>query len=452
MRVALLLLLATTVAPDLHAQVPPDHWVVSVLRPPTGGAQGGLFVVDPAVTTTTQPQPQSTAMGFANCVVANENGLLWYATAGWATQSPMEVFVVTMDQNTVSGEVRLTSGPVAPATVGRGIHGLALLAGRVWFVASDGVVGSLDPTSPGQTPTFLPAVPLAGAQDSNAITTDGRQLFVTHFDDGASASANVWVIDPAANTPQWRPVIDTRGPIGPGGVRPARISDIALGPDASLLTAEFDGFVRISNTGTGTTVPFAPRIPSGLNGFTTHPWLGLGLGLPLDGPQVLALDLPTRAWRTPLPIAGATGVASGVTSVRPEPFLRFGSRCTTGSRAEPKAQWGGLPTPGGSFTLRLSDGEPNSDAFLVIGASRTSWLGMALPYDLTALGAPECALRVGIDECYSLATPSGEASRTLVLPPSSVLSGLEIYAQWLVCAPGNALDLLSSEGVAIRIR
>jgi hypothetical protein len=113
----------------------------------------------------------------------------------------------------------------------------------------------------------------------------------------------------------------------------------------------------------------------------------------------------------------------------------------------------GLPQLGASFQLGVQGGLANAPALLLLGASRTSWQTLPLPFDLGALGASGCDLNVSIDASVSTATNgAGSASQGFAIPLDPTLIGGVLYAQWALVAPGqNALGLLWSAGVDVRI-
>lgn len=437
---------AAILASAIAAQVPTDHWVLAAFANNTGGL-GGIFVADPTGTTITQPQPQSTAMQWANTVLTDDNGVVWYATNGAALSTPMEIFVVFMDQNAVLTEFQLTSGPVQPINPAIGVNALALLDDVLWFVTDNGTVGSLDPFAPGQTPTLLPPVPLVSGQAANAMTTDGRELFVGAWESGFSQDDNIFAIDPSAPTPTWRVAANTHN-----SLRSAQISAMAFDNNGALLTVEFDGVLRRTNLETGNTNGVGGPSPAGgLNACAYNPWLDQAMCVSLGQARAVKLDVGTQTWDPPVVMPGAGAVAAGASAVCEQPFQRFGSGCADGNGLEPRAAWAGLPTAGNSFDLRLRDGS-NGFAVLALGNSRTQWSGVPLPLAGSLLGAPGCDLRVSLDLTLLSLTPNGTATETLSLPPNPAISGSRLFAQWLVSTTANALGLLASEGVAIRVR
>ncbi len=129
-------------------------------------------------------------------------------------------------------------------------------------------------------------------------------------------------------------------------------------------------------------------------------------------------------------------------------FTRYGNPCqgvTIGNV--------GVPVIGSSFAVTLQGASPGRPALLLLGASRTTWNGLPLPFPLAVVGAPGCELLAAGDVTIVVATGgAGEAQVTLTVPPVQDLVGAELFGQWAVRAAGsNALGLLFSDGAAMTI-
>jgi subtilisin family serine protease len=121
----------------------------------------------------------------------------------------------------------------------------------------------------------------------------------------------------------------------------------------------------------------------------------------------------------------------------------------------------GVPQVGGAFALRLTRAAANGAATLLLGTSRDSRGGVALPIDLTASGAPGCALLVSDDgppwnpsrAAIPVSTDgAGGAAVPLALPGSPSLAGMTFYCQFLALDPAaNALGVTTTRGTAARI-
>ncbi|MFT7465422.1 MAG: hypothetical protein ACI9EF_003789, partial [Pseudohongiellaceae bacterium] len=114
-------------------------------------------------------------------------------------------------------------------------------------------------------------------------------------------------------------------------------------------------------------------------------------------------------------------------------FPAFGAGSDGAGAVEPEIWWSfGPPSPGNDdFAMRLTDAAPNAPAFLIIGASNTSWGPTPLPLNMTSVGAPNAVLNVSVDLLIPVTTDaSGNASVALPLP-----LGLQYgtyYCQWAV--------------------
>ena len=93
--------------------------------------------------------------------------------------------------------------------------------------------------------------------------------------------------------------------------------------------------------------------------------------------------------------------------------------------------------------LHLSGAPPNAPALLVVGLSRSSFGGAALPYPLDAIGFPGCALYTSVDVFAWLHTGStgndhGYAFADLALPLAVGPGRFTLHGQWLALQPGTA--------------
>jgi len=113
----------------------------------------------------------------------------------------------------------------------------------------------------------------------------------------------------------------------------------------------------------------------------------------------------------------------------------------------------GLPMVGTSFDITLQGASGSRLALLLLGASRTNWNGVPLPFPLDVLGAPGCELLAAGDVAIAVATGLvGGASVTLGVPAAAELVGAELFGQWAVREPGsNPLGFVFSDGAAMTI-
>jgi hypothetical protein len=103
---------------------------------------------------------------------------------------------------------------------------------------------------------------------------------------------------------------------------------------------------------------------------------------------------------------------------------------------------------GASVTVVGNAAPPLQPAFLALGLSRTSYLGVPLPLDLTPLGATNCRLLCSAEHVFAAATDAaGIALAGFVAPYDPSLAGSNLHAQWLFAAPNaNPAGWVTSEG------
>ena len=416
------------------AQAPPDGWCITGF---TGnGSLSGLWLLDAGRTTLVAPQPQTLEMRQATRVAADPAGCVWFGNYT-IQQTALHVYEVGLAAGAVAFQRQLTALPLIYPIGGLVHHG-----GRLWFVLRTGQIGNLDPTTPMQTPVYVPALPVPSGQLANAIASDGRELFVATWEQNAGSAPTVFAFDTAALVPSWRAVANTRL----GG--PARASAICLGPDASLLVSDQDGRIRkVDPVNGGVTV--AGQLQAIFNAGAYDPWSGLfcaaNVVVELD-----FLDVASGTWlANPVPFTAP--IVAGVAIVAEQPFLRFGRGCP-GTTGEPRMAWDGLPVAGGTAHIALRDGTPGGAALLLLGFSNTTSALGPLPLAGSPFGAPGCDLLVSMDAIVAHTTPAGSASQALTLPNSPVTAGLVLHAQWLVSSTVNNLGLVASEGLTIRMR
>ena len=93
----------------------------------------------------------------------------------------------------------------------------------------------------------------------------------------------------------------------------------------------------------------------------------------------------------------------------------------------------------------MTDALPSSVAAAITGFSDTVYAGLSLPAPLP--GAPGCDLLASPELIDIAATSSvGTAMRSYLLPPSMVYAGLQLFHQWVVYDPTNALGFVVSGG------
>jgi hypothetical protein len=139
-----------------------------------------------------------------------------------------------------------------------------------------------------------------------------------------------------------------------------------------------------------------------------------------------------------IPPSGAWTLSTAVT----RPSWRVS--CTGGAQfASPELGNTGVPEIGGSYTLTLAKALANAPVVLVSGFSDQLFGGVPLPLPLP--GAPGCNLLVAADVAFiQFASPTGTSSFTIAVPASIGLIGTELFHQWAVFDPVNALGLVVS--------
>jgi ELWxxDGT repeat protein len=116
----------------------------------------------------------------------------------------------------------------------------------------------------------------------------------------------------------------------------------------------------------------------------------------------------------------------------------FGEGCVRQpGQPQARADWtGGWPRPGGIVDIRFVFG---TGSFLhgavLLGFDATRFGGLELPVDLGFAGAPDCALRVAVDDTVLLGDVVYEARFLLRVPASQALTGATVFVQGLTFNP-----------------
>ena len=90
--------------------------------------------------------------------------------------------------------------------------------------------------------------------------------------------------------------------------------------------------------------------------------------------------------------------------------------------------------------VHLSQAPPGVNAALFVGLSNTDWNGVPLPLDLAFANLPGCALHTSVDAFALRTTGSSGLDRGYAfadLPFDLSMTGVRVYAQWLLFGPGN---------------
>ena len=144
----------------------------------------------------------------------------------------------------------------------------------------------------------------------------------------------------------------------------------------------------------------------------------------------------------------------GLYSGAPIGVTTFGVACGTGGQL-PRIGATGSPRIGKDYDINLSNVVPGLTAFLAIGFSNTTWMGVPLPFDLGVIGMAGCDLSVSPDAVFTALTREvtpglGAATVDNAIPNDPALLGSTVYAQWLVLsAPGSSTLGSTTRGLAI---
>jgi hypothetical protein len=128
----------------------------------------------------------------------------------------------------------------------------------------------------------------------------------------------------------------------------------------------------------------------------------------------------------------------------------FGPECASSTGTVPRLRCAGAEASLGnaSFGLLLRDAPGLAPAFLVVGTSSSSWLGMPLPVPLPS--PTGCMLSVAPEVVFPplMTSAAGEAAASLPIPADPSLAGSAAFAQWIVVDSGG---LVSTKGVRVEV-
>ncbi|MCA8976829.1 MAG: sulfatase-like hydrolase/transferase [Planctomycetes bacterium] len=161
---------------------------------------------------------------------------------------------------------------------------------------------------------------------------------------------------------------------------------------------------------------------------------------------------------TPLQTQNYSALTAAMVELRTAPrrVFPYGSNACVGTTGTPQLRISGVPRIGSSYSPVLLGGAPGRLCLLGSGFSELSYSGYPLPFDLAILGAgPGCLLQHSIDALSSTITSAlGTASVAIPIPNAASLLDLPLYHSFVIQdpgAPGNALGLVTSPAVAVRI-
>jgi hypothetical protein len=132
-------------------------------------------------------------------------------------------------------------------------------------------------------------------------------------------------------------------------------------------------------------------------------------------------------------------------------FTPFGQGCpgTVGVPAHGVAL--GRPAVGTVYTLKGDNLPPAHVTILWLGYSNTNFLGTPLPFDLGAVGLPNCSLFVSGEDAALLLNLAGTATWPLTIPNNPLLNGVRVYTQIGVLDAVNPLGLIVSNALDSRL-
>lgn len=136
---------------------------------------------------------------------------------------------------------------------------------------------------------------------------------------------------------------------------------------------------------------------------------------------------------------------------KPGSFLPYGIGCA-GSRGTPalSAHFGSLPIAGAPFRVQLNNLPLVGPAWMFVGASKTDYGSLKLPFDLTVAGAPGCWLLASGDLLFPVTNVLGSGLFSVDIPPD--LAGATVYLQAIVGdLPANQLGMTTSHGGEAKI-
>ena len=299
---------------------------------------------------------------------------------------------------------------------------------------------------------------------TNALVTFKGKIYVATWPSGTPLACQIWEYDPA--TKKVAKVLDLPKGLYTTYVYPVHMTvdtkknqlvviglyrDIVyVDPATKKVTQYHAGNLRRS-----TNKPYYYQM---LNSGVYNPDTGdIGLGTRTGWSDLFtgshgALDLVPGVGSNPTP---AYNSVTGIT------YFAAGGRCATygdGGLGSPATAtyrfWPvnvnlGLPFAGGKFGFHLHGATGGAPAILFVGASKTSWAGLPLPFDLGPLGAPGNLIRCSGEALVTYVTSGtgpGKGQASFLVPSIPVAAkGYFLYSQWLILDKGaNTLGIVMS--------
>ena len=118
--------------------------------------------------------------------------------------------------------------------------------------------------------------------------------------------------------------------------------------------------------------------------------------------------------------------------------IKYGNGCKGQGGFVPEISANGIPVVGNTgLRVNVSKARPQAPAFLLWGGSDKKWGAFTLPLDLKPLGMPQCMLFAEPLQIFGTQTLGGNpgtgvGSVPFGIPPSAVVKGIELFAQWFV--------------------
>ena len=125
-------------------------------------------------------------------------------------------------------------------------------------------------------------------------------------------------------------------------------------------------------------------------------------------------------------------------------FTTYGVGCPNSTNITPQiaAQTGTAPSVNSQFNIQVSGLPFNGQAFMWLGYSNTTYAGLALPFNLALLGAPQCDVLMSPDQLFAIPNVLGTSVWTLGIPN---IPGFTFYNQAIAFDPAaNSLGLVFS--------
>lgn len=137
-------------------------------------------------------------------------------------------------------------------------------------------------------------------------------------------------------------------------------------------------------------------------------------------------------------------------------FAVFGHGACVGTAGIPTISATGNPTLGGNYTIAIQGGKPLSFTLFAFGYSYTNYGGLALPLNLSVIGAhQDCILSSSADVMLLAITGfTGNATQLVNVPGNAALVGQQLFTAGIIIdttAPNNPGGYVSTNSLATTI-